>query len=133
MARTTFNKTVRFAKKSQAGSEYILILMVLIGIAAYFIGKGFEENELTLAVATTRTAGEEIALRENTVLKNATYTMTGDTIVLKPLFGDNALNDPASRGAIRQEVLQKVRMVIAPNSPPPASNCFTASRVYCVE
>ena len=124
--------------KSQAGPEYMMILMMLIGVSVYFLSSGFKENELTFAVATARSAGVEIALRENTVLKNVTYSLNGNLIILEPLFSDNTLNPypgSARRDEIKTEVLERVRLVIAPNSQPPdpGGYCFNASRKYCID
>ncbi|MFH1056480.1 MAG: hypothetical protein V1717_01635 [Candidatus Micrarchaeota archaeon] len=116
--------------KSQAGAEFVFILSIVIALSVFVISNAFREDELNLAIAAARQAGEQIALKEGAVLMNVSYSVEGNKVILTPGFSDSAVNT-AER---KQPVAARVKGVLAPYSQwNSVGFCFNTTREFCIE
>jgi len=109
--------------KSQGGVEFTLILMMLLGLTVFVLANAFHEDELTVAIATARNAGEGIALRDNTLLLRIEYNASQGDAYIQPVFADGL-----DRSA---EVLGKIKNVLAPRADYYNQTCFKTTRLVC--
>lgn len=121
--------------KSQAGVEFILLISLTLALAVVLLANAFHEMEVSVIVASARSASEQTALENGIILRHINYSVSKDgNVTVSPYFSSQ--DDPNNPlNALRPDWLKgiaaKTKSVVAPNAQRDGDTCFTTTRRIC--
>lgn len=121
--------------KSQAGVEFILLISLTLALAVVLLANAFREMEVSMVVASARSASEQVALENGVTLRHIYYDVAQNgSVTVTPYFSSQ--DDPGNplnslRGDWLESITSKTKSVVAPNAQREGDTCFTTTRKIC--